>query len=72
MCTQGLQNPSLRPYSGILGGSDNDGLAHQVISGEVYPSSPDLTSLQEAKGPLSFPRLPRHKSAQVGQNHDYE
>jgi hypothetical protein len=33
---------------------------------------PYLTSLQEAKGDLQFPRLPRHKYTQVGKNHDNE
>lgn len=63
---QGLQNPSPLPYSRSWEGLSGDSLAHCIFLGEDLSFFPDLTSLPEAKGNFHFPRLPRHKSSQVG------
>lgn len=57
------------PHSNILGfrdGLSKDGFIHQVILEEALTFLPHLTSLQEAKGDLQFPRVARHKVLRWG------
>lgn len=57
------------PHSNNLGFRDSlskDGFVHQVILEEGLTFLPHLTSLQEAKGDLQFPRVARHKVLRWG------